>query len=96
MTDPTCPVCDGPLPPYRHGRPWVYCSVDCRRRMASWRRDLEDERHHVEAKEASAQTAVNKEQRAYYAKYAQKDRDRLTDVEARIARADELVRGASA
>ncbi len=42
-----CPTCAGPLPAATFGRPPVYCTIACRREMASLRRDLsrlEDER----------------------------------------------------
>lgn len=90
MTDPTCPVCDSALPPYTRGRPWVYCSADCRRTMAYWRRVLPDEQQRVADKEAHARAQPTKELRAYHRKYAKKARAKLTDTEQRIARADAL------
>ncbi len=36
----SCPTCGGPVPLTSHGRPPIYCTIDCRHEMARLRRHL--------------------------------------------------------
>lgn len=42
-----CPVCDGPIPLRRTGRPRVYCTAACRQRADRQRRAALSERAHA-------------------------------------------------
>lgn len=92
MPERTCPVDGAPLPPYTFGRPRVYCSVDCRRKVEDLRGgDLARQRHRVETAEARVKQA-RASRKDYFRPFVRKEREELAKLEGILEAADRLTR----